>query len=295
MLVHARSNDASPVHRGRLIREHVLCEGLAPPPPGLVIEPPPLDPTKSSRERYAAHSQEEPCASCHKRMDPIGFAFDHFDGIGRYRADDHGHPIDDHAEILLSSDVQGSYADRDAMIDALAGSAQVKRCYARSMFRFAYGLSEDTRGNCLLARQEEAFAASDGSFLSLISVLISADLLLKREASAEAPAEEYDAEDAGSSVPDVESPSAPEPSSELQTEVTVNNDWGAGYCRTYQLTNAGAAPLTWMLTLELEGTLNQHWESRSSGEAGSVTFSGVEHNAVLAAGASTQFGFCVTR
>ena len=107
MLAHARSNDSSPVHRGRLIRERMLCEPLPPPPAGIVIEPPALDPNKTSRERYAAHSEQEPCASCHRLMDPIGFAFEHFDGIGRYRADDHGRSIDSSAQIFGSSDVKG--------------------------------------------------------------------------------------------------------------------------------------------------------------------------------------------
>jgi hypothetical protein len=167
MLVHARSNDSSPVHRGRLIRERLLCETLPPPPAGIVIEPPALDPEKTSRERYAAHSQQEPCASCHKLMDPIGFAFEHFDGIGRYRADDHGQAIDDSGQILARSDVKGDFAHLGEMIDRLAKSEQVSGCYARSLLRFAYQLNDDERGECLAKRSEQAFVATDGTLGAL--------------------------------------------------------------------------------------------------------------------------------
>ncbi|MFT3923896.1 MAG: DUF1592 domain-containing protein [Myxococcales bacterium] len=298
MLAHGRSNDSSPVQRGRLVRERLLCEVLPPPPAGIVIEPPALDPKKTSRERYAAHSEKEPCASCHRLMDPIGFAFEHFDGIGRYRPDDHGQAIDDSAQILVSSDVQGDYADLPSMIDALAQSAQVQSCYARSLLRYALSLSEDERSVCLAERSERAFAATDGSLSALIGVLTSPELLLQREqgegaepsldAGPDEPGEKPDA-------PPASDAGTPAPEQDFELNLTVNNDWGAGYCHTFEVINRSAAALTWTVQLDLGGTLNQNWESKVSGSTGKVTFGGVDHNAVLQPGASTQFGFCVTR
>lgn len=299
MLTHARSNDSSPVHRGRLVRERLLCQPLPPPPAGIVIEPPALDPEKTSRERYAAHSEQEPCASCHRLMDPIGFAFEHFDGIGRYRTDDHGQPIDSSAQILGSSDVKGDYADLHAMIDQLAQSKQVRGCYARSLLRYAYGLADDDRGECLAEQSEHAFAATDGTLASLIAVLTRPDLLLRRESMGESGggAGEH-GDDAGTPKP-VESgeddAGQPEPARDYELKLTVNNDWGAGYCHTYEIINRSQSPLAWSVSLDLGGTLNQNWESKVSGSTGKVEFTGVEHNALLKPGASTQFGFCVTR
>ncbi|HEX4352000.1 MAG TPA: DUF1592 domain-containing protein, partial [Polyangiales bacterium] len=122
MLVHARSNDSSPVLRGKLIREQMLCQPLPPPPVGVVVSPPPLDPTKTTRERYAAHSSVEPCATCHRLMDPIGLSFEHFDGIGRFRADDNGMPIDVSGQIFASPHSDGDFVGTDQLIDRLISS-----------------------------------------------------------------------------------------------------------------------------------------------------------------------------
>ena len=65
LAVHARANSSSPIHRGKLVRERLLCQALPPPPPGVNAQPPALDPTLTTRERYAAHSQLITCSGCH--------------------------------------------------------------------------------------------------------------------------------------------------------------------------------------------------------------------------------------
>jgi hypothetical protein len=298
MLSHARSNDSSPVQRGKMVRANLLCEVLPPPPPGIAIEPPALDPAKTTRERYHEHATNPACAGCHQLMDPIGFAFEHYDGIGRYRSDDHGQTIDESAKVLMQSDVEGDYPTLAALIQRLAKSDQVRDCYAISLLRFGYGLSEDTRGGCLAQRAQQAFAKTDGSLPALVGVLTSSFLLSEREAEAASAS----SPDAGTATPElghdagragVDAGSTLPESTQLT--LTVNNDWGAGYCHTYEVKNTGQTPLSWSVSLDLGGTLTQNWESTVQGSMGTVRFAGVDHNAVLAPAASTQFGFCVTR
>ena len=81
----------------------------------------------------------------------------------------------------------------------------------------------------------------------------------------------------------------------------VNDDFTTGYCHQYEVTNNGTTPLAWSLAIDLGGTLSQHWESQVDGQVGvtgvtgTVTFTGVTHNATLSPAASTRFGFCVMR
>jgi cellulase/cellobiase CelA1 len=84
-------------------------------------------------------------------------------------------------------------------------------------------------------------------------------------------------------------------SSDLELKQTVANDWGGGYCSTYEVKNVSSAPVTWSVPLEISGTLSQHWQSEVSGDSGTVTFTGASYNATLEPGASTQFGFCANR
>lgn len=87
---HSTPNQASPIKRGQLVRERLLCGTLPPPPAGVNTTPPAIDPTKPTRDRFEAHKTQPLCASCHNLMDPIGFSFGHFDGIGRYQALENG-------------------------------------------------------------------------------------------------------------------------------------------------------------------------------------------------------------
>ena len=76
-----------PVHRGKWVLETVF--GKSPPPPPANVEP--IEPTPSDkpkatvRDKLAAHTSNVNCASCHRRFDPLGFAFDNYDAIGRWR------------------------------------------------------------------------------------------------------------------------------------------------------------------------------------------------------------------
>jgi hypothetical protein len=299
MLAHARSNDSSPVHRGKLIRERLLCQPLLPPPPGIVVQPPPLDASKTTRERYAAHSSVEPCKTCHRLMDPIGLGLEHFDGIGRYRADDNGHPIDATGEIVASPGSDGPFDGSGALIDKLAASEDVRACYARQWLRFAYGSSEDGAGKCVSEQVQQAYAGSDGSLAALIAILTESDQLRHRSAPVENGAPPPVIEDPPGGDGGMPGAVDPEPenmlSSALQLKQTVDNDWNAGYCATYEVTNITSEPVTWSVPLEISGTLSQHWQSEVSGASGTVVFTGAPYNATLEPGASTQFGFCANR
>jgi hypothetical protein len=90
-------NRTSPVLRGRWLLENVLGTPPPPPPPSIPALPPPTlnDRVLSMRERTERHRVNPACAGCHVRMDPLGFALEHFDAIGRWRANgEDGAPVD---------------------------------------------------------------------------------------------------------------------------------------------------------------------------------------------------------
>ena len=76
-----------PIYRGRRIRERLLCGTLYPPDPDTLPEgslaEPPLEPVRSSRERYETHTSGPLCVGCHQQINPLGFALGGFDGMGR--------------------------------------------------------------------------------------------------------------------------------------------------------------------------------------------------------------------
>jgi hypothetical protein len=79
-----------PVHRGKWVLESII--GKPPPPPPANVKP--IEPTPNTapkatvRMKLASHISDANCASCHKRIDPLGFAFDNYDAIGRWRTEE---------------------------------------------------------------------------------------------------------------------------------------------------------------------------------------------------------------
>jgi hypothetical protein len=91
----------SPVLRGRWLLDTLFGAPPPPPPPNVPPLPPSVENNRlfSMRERTELHRRNPVCASCHVRMDPLGFALEHFDPIGQWRTTDAGVPIDASGEL----------------------------------------------------------------------------------------------------------------------------------------------------------------------------------------------------
>jgi Protein of unknown function (DUF1592)./Protein of unknown function (DUF1595)./Protein of unknown function (DUF1588)./Protein of unknown function (DUF1585). len=96
LLLTSHTTKTSPVLRGRWILDNLLNSPPPPPPPGV----PPLDESAdkgrklTTRQQVERHRSNAVCASCHSRMDPLGFALENFDVVGRWRTRDEGGEID---------------------------------------------------------------------------------------------------------------------------------------------------------------------------------------------------------
>ena len=108
----------SPVIRGKWILENIL--GMPPPPPPADV-PELKDTTVSGklsvRERLAEHRANPACASCHNPMDPLGFALENYDAVGRWRTVDGGESIDPSGELADGTHVAGVSDLEQALLD----------------------------------------------------------------------------------------------------------------------------------------------------------------------------------
>jgi hypothetical protein len=111
-------NRTSPVLRGKWVLENLLgVPAPAPPPnvPALPDNEAGADP-KSQRERLEQHRRNPTCASCHRVMDPLGFALENFDGIGEWRTKEPGGTIDPAGQLANGTPVDGPVALRNAIL-----------------------------------------------------------------------------------------------------------------------------------------------------------------------------------
>ena len=126
LTVSSYSTRTSPVLRGKWILENLLNAPPPPPPPGV----PPLEETKAGsgtlRQQMEEHRKNPACASCHSRMDPLGFGLENFNAIGEWRMADGKFPVDasgtlpDGSTFKTPTELKGLLkADRAAFVDGL--------------------------------------------------------------------------------------------------------------------------------------------------------------------------------
>ncbi len=177
----AKPNQTSPIHRGKFIRERILCQAVPPPPDNIVITPPEVDPNLPTRERFKEHSEDPLCGGCHQLLDPVGFGFEHYDGLGRWRDIDAKLPIDASGE-LIAAEVAGEFDGVPDLAAMLVSSPEVEGCMTRQWFRYAYGRAETLDDRCTLDRLGDGFAASGRDIQDLIVALTQTDAFMYRRA-----------------------------------------------------------------------------------------------------------------
>jgi len=182
MATHANLNQSSPVFRGKFVREQLMCDTLPLPPNDLVIEPPELDPNKTTKEQFEEIGADPACAGCHNLMNPIGFVFEHYDGVGRWRDEQNGIPIDAVGEVIQTEDIDGTYDGAVELARALADSEQVRECVTSQWFRFAYNRSVTQADSCSFEQLSETVRASNFNIRELLVALTQTNAFLYRRA-----------------------------------------------------------------------------------------------------------------
>jgi hypothetical protein len=159
MSVKGNSYRTSPVRRGKFVLNRMLCSSVPPPPPNVVPDLPPPDPSKTLREQMAEHRTNPSCASCHTTMDALGFAFEHFDGAGKFRELDGTHAIEPAGSVSLDGkDV--SFQDAAELAGILAGSAQAQHCFTRQWLRYALDRFEQDADAAAAKYLEDGYAGA---------------------------------------------------------------------------------------------------------------------------------------
>ena len=175
LTLHAHQNETSPVHRGLFIRDRLMCQPPPPAPDDADIALPAATGEETTRERLLRHRADPACSSCHELMDPIGFAFEHYDETGRYRESQGDLPIDSKGNISASEDLDGEFDGALQLTQLLADSQQVRRCIATQYYRFAFGQDGDLNSNCSAELAKRALVDSGGNFRDMVLAFVQTD------------------------------------------------------------------------------------------------------------------------
>jgi hypothetical protein len=153
----AHGSEASPVLRGKFLLTQLLCSPPQPPPDDVDATLPPADPTKTSREQLVELTSTGTCVGCHSMLNPLGFAFEHFDGMGRYRTMERGLAIDASAEVPDLEGLQGSYVNHEDFLAALGNSTLVRDCLTSKWFIYTHGRIPADDDACSLSTARTEF------------------------------------------------------------------------------------------------------------------------------------------
>lgn len=166
----------SPVKRGKWVLENLLAAPPPPPPPDVpeLDNAPTIDPSLSLRKRLEQHRQDATCASCHRRMDGIGFALEHFDATGQWRENDGAAQIDATGELFGGKQFDGAIE----LANVLAGAEQdqLLRCIAEKMLTYALGRGLEVYDTCAIDRIVARAQKEGGRFSSMMLGVVESDV-----------------------------------------------------------------------------------------------------------------------
>ena len=186
LIAHSLNDSTDPIRRGKWVREHLLG-GVIPDIPITVDASIPEDHNKTLRERLQKTEKAE-CWRCHRKMNPLGYAFEIYDDFGRYRTEeslDKGEtkPVDARSELADTGEqeLDGEFKDALELIARLAESGKVRQCMIRHVFRYFMGRNELLSDSKTLISADRAYLESGGSFKALLISLLSSDSFLYRK------------------------------------------------------------------------------------------------------------------
>ncbi len=163
MAATAKAVRSSPTERGVWVLENVLCESVPPPPANVIVEIQDADHSLTVREQLTAHRENPACAGCHTLFDPLGLTLESFDGIGLYRTQDNGKPID------TSGDWQGTpMAGARDLAAQIAQDPRTYACMAKQLFAYASGHEAGAGESGAVTAISDAFTAAGRRYQDLI-------------------------------------------------------------------------------------------------------------------------------
>jgi hypothetical protein len=171
MLVTSQATRTSPVTRGKVFLETFLGVSPPSPPPNVpMIKEAAQDNTGNAkeptmRERMAMHHQNPTCSSCHNLFEPIGIALENFDGVGAWRHQDEGQPIDPSGTLADGTKIDGPKSLRDVL---MRNSEQFVRVVTEKLLTYALGRGLDDEDMPLVRAITRGAAVGDYRFSSLV-------------------------------------------------------------------------------------------------------------------------------
>jgi len=176
---HSPPDRTSPTRRGVFILQNLLCKGPPTPPEGVITTLPWDGADLTTRQRLEREVASEPCSECHQLFDPLGFALEHLDSIGQFRATEGGLAID------ATGTLDGVAFDGEPQLAAvLRQNPRALACLVSSFYRDANGRMEASADSAQIDELGRTLAAKGYVWRDLVAEFVTSDAFRSAPATA---------------------------------------------------------------------------------------------------------------
>ncbi len=172
---------SSPIHRGVFIARSVLGRTLRPPPDAFTPLAPDLHPNLSTRDRVALQTSPQSCLLCHSMINPLGFALENFDAVGRHRAAEKGKPVDATGSYQSPTGESVQFAGVRELATFLVGSDEAQAAFVQQLFQELVKQPIRAYGPGRLPDLQKSFAGHDFHIRKLVVEIVAASALAERK------------------------------------------------------------------------------------------------------------------
>jgi hypothetical protein len=168
----AYTGSSSPIHRGVFITRSVLGRTLQPPPESVAPLAPDLHPDLTTRERVLLQTKPEACQTCHSMINPLGFALENFDAIGRYREAEKDKPVEAVGNYVIRSGEVVEFEGARELAEFLAKNEETHEAFVRQLFHFAVKQPIGAYGEGRSARLKQSFVEDEFDIHKLLVEIV---------------------------------------------------------------------------------------------------------------------------
>jgi hypothetical protein len=174
----AYSREVDSIHRGVFVHHTFLCTNLPPPVDGVSLSG---ARGTTNRERISSVTGDGTCgAGCHSRIiNPVGFAFEHYDALGRYRTTDNGAPVDASGSYVFGGTPR-AFKDAVEFSRLVAESAEAHECYGKSLFEYVHGRVPEPGDEAQIKLLGARSLGNKAAVKALVLDLVTSDEFLSR-------------------------------------------------------------------------------------------------------------------
>ncbi len=168
----AYTESSSPIHRGVFVSRSLLGRSLKPPPEAVAPLDAGVHAELTTRERVALQTNSDSCMSCHAMINPLGFTLEHYDAIGRYRAEEQGKPIDAAGKYQTRKGDTVEFSGVRDLAKFLAESEETHAAFVQQLFQYLIKQPVRAYGSERLSELQKSFQADEFNVRKLVATIV---------------------------------------------------------------------------------------------------------------------------